>query len=123
MVSRSLSSVAGTCRFGSATCHNGALVDDRDTTTDQKRDRVEDKPKKAKSDVGVGEDATMSDRVLRVEEVERNYRSLREFNRPDPGNEFVRVQVTLNNTSNPLASTRWTSNFRALQVFRENMST
>ncbi len=42
----------------------------------------------------------MNDRVLRVEDVERSYRSPRELDRPDPGNEFVRVQITLSNTSN-----------------------
>jgi hypothetical protein len=77
-----------------------ALSEDQDTTKDQKQDRAEDKPKKAKSDVGVREDAMMGDRVLRVEEFEGNYRPPREFDRPDPGNEFVRVQVTLSNTSN-----------------------
>jgi hypothetical protein len=77
-----------------------AISEDQDTTGSQKQDRSEDKPKKTKSDVGVGEAATMNDRVLRVEDVERSYRSPRELDRPDPGNEFVRVQITLSNTSN-----------------------
>lgn len=51
-------------------------------------------------EVSVGEAAELRDRSLTVNEVERNYPPPNQFTRVEPGNELVRVYVTLENTSN-----------------------
>jgi hypothetical protein len=48
--------------------------------------------------VGVGETAELRDRTFVVNEVERNYVSPNRFTRVEPGNELIRVYVTLQNT-------------------------
>jgi hypothetical protein len=51
--------------------------------------------------VAVGETATLRDRTLVVNEVERNFLPPNRFSRvQQPGNEFVRVNITLKNTGN-----------------------
>jgi len=50
-------------------------------------------------EVAVGETAELRDRTLVVNEVERNYFPSNRFSRVEPGNELVRVYVTLENSS------------------------
>jgi hypothetical protein len=49
-------------------------------------------------EAAVGETAELRDRTLVVNEVERNYFPSNRFSRVEPGNELVRVYVTLKNT-------------------------
>ncbi len=46
----------------------------------------------------MGESAELRDRTLIVNEVERNFTPLGRISRLEPGNEFVRVSLTLTNT-------------------------
>ena len=50
--------------------------------------------------VAVGEPAELEDRTFTVTEVERNYAPRNRFSKAESGNEFLRVLVTLTNTSN-----------------------
>ena len=71
------------------------------------QEQTEDKKKstKAKSqpnsvEVGVGETAELRDRSFVVNDVERNFQPPNRFTRTEPGNEFVRTYITIQNTSN-----------------------
>jgi len=73
--------------------------------TQANQEQGEDKKKstKAKSEpnsveVGVGETAQLRDRSLVVTDVERNFMPPNRFTRIEPGNEMVRVAITLENT-------------------------
>lgn len=50
--------------------------------------------------VAVGESAELDDRTLTVTEVERNYTPQNRFSKAESGNEYLRVYVTMTNTSN-----------------------
>lgn len=70
-----------------------------------KQEKGEEKKKtsKAKGDpqaveVGVGETAELRDRTLVVNDIERNFTPPNRFSKTEPGNEFVRVSITLQNT-------------------------
>jgi hypothetical protein len=49
------------------------------------------------AEVVVGQPARLSDRTLTVNEVERNYAPPNEFHKPDRGNVFIHVNITLTN--------------------------
>ena len=70
---------------------NGA--DETKTASNDKEGGADD------SKVAVGETAELDDRTITVLEVERNYDPSGEFE-PEPGNEFLRMRITLTNTSN-----------------------
>ena len=50
-------------------------------------------------EVAVGQNAQLRDRTLIVNEVERNYTPTNRFPRPQSGNEFVRVNVSVTNNA------------------------
>lgn len=70
----------------------------------QLRDTTNQAPKNSSQpknvEVAVGEAAKLRDRTLVVNEVERNYPPPNRSTRIEPGNELVRVYITLKNTSN-----------------------
>jgi hypothetical protein len=49
--------------------------------------------------IAVGEPAELDDRTLTVTEVERNYTPRNQFSKAQSGNEYLRVFITLTNTS------------------------
>jgi len=53
----------------------------------------------ANKEYAVGDTVYLSDRTLTVNEAQSNYLPLNPSSRPEPGNQFVRVNVTITNTS------------------------
>jgi len=53
----------------------------------------------ANKEYAVGDTVDLSDRTLKVNEAQSNYLPLNQSSRPVPGNQFVRVNVTLMNKS------------------------
>jgi Domain of unknown function (DUF4352) len=74
--------------------------------TDEPGSRSADSEKKSKPNktgadnvqANVGQTAELSDRILIVNEIERNYAPPTRVPNPERGNEFVRVSITLTNT-------------------------
>jgi hypothetical protein len=54
----------------------------------------------SKQEFAVGDIANMTDRTFTVNDEERNYTDPNGFTRPSSGNELVRTNVTITNTSN-----------------------
>jgi recombination DNA repair RAD52 pathway protein len=69
-----------------STASSGKLQDSRNTDS-------------ANKEYAVGDIVDLSDRVLKVNEAQTNYLPLNQSSRPAPGNQFVRVNVTLTNKS------------------------
>ena len=64
-------------------------------TPEEKIEAAKKTPETA--EVVVGQPARLSDRTLTVNEVERNYAPPDGFHKPDRGNEFIHVNITLTN--------------------------
>ena len=72
--------------------------DSEDKTTKKTEPKKKEAPKNV--EIAVGQTAELRDRTLAVNEVERNYAPPTRVPNLEPGNEFVRMFVTLTNSGN-----------------------
>ena len=90
--------------IGGGGSNKQSTSDTATTTEESEEEKKKPEPKKKTGpnnvQASVGQTAELSDRTLVVNEVERNYAPPSRVPNLEPGNEFVRVFVTLTNTDN-----------------------
>ena len=89
--------VVGVIAAASGDGDKAEVVDKQDDTGVAKQSESEKTPEKTK--FNVDEVISFDDKEVTVSNVERNWNSGNEFVAPDSGNEFVKVQVTIKNSS------------------------
>jgi len=92
-----LAVLVGSVIGGGGSSPSPTVTDSEDKAKKKTESKKKEDPKNIV--VAAGEPAELRDRSLVVNEV-ANFIPPNQFSRPDPGNEFVRVFVTLTNTSN-----------------------